>query len=94
VKGLYFAHFMPDPAQPNRINVRSGVVKELVGADRFLLEFHGSNYNFSNVFNAEQLEKFAFFNTQSECQEFIKELLQRPAASETPDVLPLPSATP
>jgi hypothetical protein len=75
MKGLLFALITPDPLIKGRINIKTGVVKSAVGADRFLLEFEGNNFRWSNVFSSEQLERFAFFLTKPEQQAFIAEII-------------------
>ena len=74
MKGLFFA-FIEN--RPQGLNVRTGVVKEQVGTERWLLEFTGQNYRFSNVVSAEHLEKFAFFATLDERQAFLADLAQQ-----------------
>ena len=78
--GMHFCHISPDQQNPGRGLIKTGTVKAAVGVGRWLLEFQGKNYNFSNVFSSENLEGFAFFNTVGERQQFIAELL----ASKTP----------
>jgi hypothetical protein len=78
--GMHFCHVSPDPQNPDRGLIKIGTVKSALGGSRYLLEFQGKNYNFSNVFSSENLEGFAFFNTAAERQQFIAELL----ASKTP----------
>lgn len=73
MKGLFFVHIQQ--ADNDVMNIRTGVVKQQVGNDRWLLQFKGKNYLFSNVFNSEQLERFAFFDTPIAQQAFIDELL-------------------
>ena len=75
MKGLFFALIAPDPLVKGRINIKTGVVKAAVGTDRFLLEFNGNNFRWSNVFSSEQLERFAFFITEKEQQAFIAEII-------------------
>jgi hypothetical protein len=87
LKSLLFVHLekLPDG---NGINIRTGTVKQQVGAERWLLEFNGANYRFSNVFNAEQLERFAFFNTDAERQQFLTELQESRSAHPGIEIAP------
>jgi|GEM_PF-4836273 len=71
MKGQFFA--FPQKT-PEGVNIRTGVVKHSVGTEHWLLQFHGPNYNFSNVFTAEQLTKFAFFDTREAQDAFIADL--------------------
>lgn len=80
MKGQLFVHMQE--IAPEKINLRTGFVKQQLGADHFLLEFTGAAYRFSNVFSASQLARFAFFNTEAERQQFLTELQ---AQSKTPD---------
>jgi hypothetical protein len=77
-------HFVFIENTPTGRNFRTGIVKQAVGAERFLLEFQGKGYHFSNVLNSEQLERFAFFNTPAERDAFIAEVIDqlKPAISE------------
>lgn len=76
MKGQFFV-FLHKQEGDNRTNIRTGVVKQAVGADRWLLQFKGKDFGFSNVFSSEQLEKFVFFDTESAQQAFINELLPK-----------------
>ena len=87
--GMFFAHIAPDPRTPGRMLIKQGTVKAAVGVGRWLLSFQGKGYNFSNVFSAEALDGFAFFDTVAERQAFIADLL---AANAPPDVVVPPSA--
>ena len=80
--GMYFAHVSPDPKVPGRMLIKQGSVKAAVGVGRWMLSFVGKNYNFSNVFSAENLEGFAFFDTPQERAAFIADLL---ASNALPD---------
>lgn len=75
MKGQLFVH-MQDVGE-GAINLRTGLVKAQLGPDHFLLEFAGANYRFSNVFSAQQLTRFVFFNTDTERQQFLTELQSR-----------------
>lgn len=72
MKGQLFIHMQE--VGPEAINIRTGVVKQQIGAERWLLEFNGAKYRFSNIFSAEQLERFVFFNTKAEQDEFLADL--------------------
>ena len=89
MKGQFFA--FPQKT-PEGVNIRTGVVKHSVGTEHWLLQFHGPNYNFSNVFTAEQLTKFAFFDTAEAQQAFINDLKYQMAAeqAEAPPTTPTP----
>lgn len=89
MKGLLFVHLQE--VGPGAMNIRTGIVKSQLGnSDRYLLEFQGANYRFANVFSSEQLERFAFFNTQAEQAAFIAELQagMQGAQSKTDDAAP------
>jgi hypothetical protein len=76
MQGMFFAHISPDPkGVPGRMLIKQGKVRAAVGVGRWLLEFHGRGYNFANVFSAEALENFAFFNSEAERNSFIAELV-------------------
>lgn len=99
MKGQFFAHIVPDPKQDGRINVRIGTVKSEVGPGSWLLEFvSGSGYRFSNVFSAEQLQQFAFFNSAPERTAFLKDIMgPTPSPMATPpgesiEALPQPDS--
>jgi hypothetical protein len=97
MQGLFFAHIGPDASGvPGRLTVKTGIVKEQVGAERWLLEFQAQGYCFSNVFRAEQLEAFAFFNTPASRQAFITELMaaNAPPASAAEPAAPVTEAPP
>jgi hypothetical protein len=90
MKGMFFAHLGPDSDQPGRVNIRTGHVKQAVGADRYLLEFKGKNYRFAQVFNSEQLQAFSFFDTEAGLEAFIAEIMASsvkagPPADEAPE---------
>lgn len=81
MQGQYFAHISPNPRGPEgAMLIKVGQVKAAVGVGRWLLSFQGKNYNFSNVFSAEALDGFAFFDTAEDRQKFISDLI----ASNTP----------
>ena len=85
MQGLFFCHIGPDTSgAPGQLSIKSGIVKEQVGTDRWLLEFTAKGYSFSNVFRAEQLEQFAFFNTPAARQAFIMELMTANAPTPPP----------
>jgi hypothetical protein len=106
MQGLLFVHISPDATcaagAAGRMLIKTGIVKSAVGADRWLLEFNGKGYNFSNVFRSEQLEQFAFFNTPGARDAFIADLIasnipqQGPTPSEIPLIVepPVPAAAP
>jgi hypothetical protein len=79
MQGMKFAHISPDPKTPGRALIKVGTVKAAVGVGRWLLEFDGKNYCFSNVFSSEQLEGFAFFNDVAARNAFIADLLAQNA---------------
>jgi hypothetical protein len=79
MQGYYFVHISADPQVPGRNLIKQGSVKAAVGVGRWLLEFQGKNYNFSNVFSAENLEGFAFFETPAARNAFIADLLAQNA---------------
>jgi hypothetical protein len=83
--GMFFVHIAPGGDGSGQMLVKTGIVKSAVGADRWLLEFTGKGFNFSNVFRSEQLEQFAFFNTPAARQAFITELM----TANTPSSLPI-----
>ena len=91
--GKQFVHFSKDPTIEGRINVKTGSVKrELGGGTHFYLEFAGKNFKFGNVFSAEQLTAFAFFNTEADAIAFTNELIaQQGAASAPRAALPSPA---
>jgi hypothetical protein len=91
MRGLLFVHMQE--VAPGAVNVRTGTVKQQVGAERYLLEFNGANYRFSNVFSSEQLERFAFFNTDAERQQFLAELQDQRNAHPGIEIAP-PEARP
>ena len=74
MKGMFFAHLESDKETQGRVNVRTGVVKAALGPERYLLDFTGKNYRFAQVFNAEQLQAFSFFDTEEALQAFLSEL--------------------
>ena len=82
--GLFFAHISPANGDTSHMLIKTGVVKAQVGAERWLLEFNAKGYNFSNVFRAEQLESFAFFNTLATRDQFIAELIAANTAPPRP----------
>lgn len=96
MQGRFFVHIAPGVGgASDRVLIKTGVVGEPVGTDRWLLEFDAKGYKFANVFRAEQLESFAFFVTPAARQSFIEELLASnapapvltadpPAAAEVP----------
>jgi hypothetical protein len=95
--GLFFVNISPDPRAEGRLLIKTGLVKSQVGADRYLLEFNGKGYNFSNVFRAEQLESFAFFNTPAARAAFIEELVSSnapPTPAPVTEAPPAPAAAP
>jgi hypothetical protein len=69
---------------PEQINLRTGIVKQQIGSDHYLLEFTGANYRFSNVFHASRLTQFVFFNTTAERDAFLAELQEQRAQSKIP----------
>lgn len=82
--GSFFVHIAP--GEEGRAIIKTGIVKSQVGAERWLLEFQAKGYTFSNVFRAEQLEQFAFFNTPAARQAFVNEIMaaNAPPAPEPP----------
>ena len=88
---MLFCHISPDPTTPGRMLIKTGSVKAAVGVGRWLLEFQGKNYAFANVFSAEALEGFAFFNTAAERQAFIADLMASNAAPEIPLIAETPA---
>jgi hypothetical protein len=84
MQGLFFSHITPDPNNPQRMLIKSGVVKSAVGPDRWLLEFEARGYNFSNILPAAALENFAFFETREARATFIRELVAANTKAEPP----------
>lgn len=84
--GQYFIFFAPQPDGTKAIRI--GIVKNKVGAERWQLEFEGVQYRFSNVFSAEQLEHFVFFDSPAARNAFIEDLKaqQAPPPVEAPPV--------
>jgi hypothetical protein len=93
--GSFFVFAGPDPRNPEQGILKSGVVKAKVGEGQWLLEFTAKGYRFSNVFSADKLTNFAFFETEGERQAFIEELMasQAPKGSPHPETLSSPEAS-
>lgn len=72
-----FVHFAPGP--DGSLNVRTGIVKQKVGEGHYQLQFDGQNYKFANVFSAQQLTQFAFFDTKEAQRQFLAELQEQMA---------------
>lgn len=97
MKGQFFAWIVPDANVQGRMNVRTGVVKDKIGNDSYLLQFQApGGYKFSNVVPASKLEGFVFFDTETEQRIFLSELASqsRPAEGLPPILPPAPVATP
>jgi hypothetical protein len=91
MQGMKFAHVSQNPkALAGNMMIKIGTVKAAVGVGRWLLEFQGKGYLFSNVFPAEALDGFAFFDTVAARDAFISELI----ASNQPVVDLAPVAEP
>ena len=91
MKGHFFAQIVPDPQVQNRMNVRTGIVKDKVGADCWLLEFRTPSYKFSNVVESSKLQPYAFFATEAEQQAFLGELMQAQVGRPAPPQTEVPS---
>jgi hypothetical protein len=93
MQGSFFVYAGPDPRNPEQGILKSGVVKAKVGEGQWLLEFTAKGYRFSNVFSADKLTNFAFFETEGERQAFIEELMasQVPKDSPHPATLSVPA---
>lgn len=92
MKGLTFVELQQDPNTAGRVNIRSGTVKQAIGPNHWLLEFKGSRFRFSNVYSADDLSRFQFFNTEAEANLFIGELVSKMAPPEATPVAPLAPA--
>jgi hypothetical protein len=88
--GMHFVLILPDP-NGGPTNIRSGHVTQKLGNSHWLFQFKGKNYPFSNAFNEEQLEKFAFFKSEKDAEQFIAELVEAqglvPAEQKAPVVV-------
>lgn len=81
MQGSFFVNIARDPRVDGRMLIKSGVVKAQLVPGRYLLEFQGNGYRFSNVLGAEQLSNFAFFDTVEAREQFIAELTAAPPES-------------
>ena len=84
MQGNFFVHAGPDPRNPQRMLVKSGIVKSQIGENMWLLEFQAQGYRFSNVLAADKLTNFAFFETEEERKAFMADLMASAGPTEPP----------
>jgi len=94
MKGLFFVHLSENPEVPRQVNIRTGIVKDKVGSERWLLEFDSQGRKFANVFSAEQLERFAFFNSAADRAGFLDELIASQTRAAQPEAPLVPMEPP
>jgi hypothetical protein len=91
MRGQFFVHMQQLKEGP--INLRTGFVKAQLGPANFLLHFDGSTFPFSNVFTAEQLGPFVFFDTEADRLQFLTELQKEGQPNNPPPTDDSPSGS-
>jgi len=72
--GKHFAHFGAMNPLTNRRDVRMGIVAARLDDSHWELEFHASNFRFSNIFSTADLKHFVLFVSRDELDSFMTDL--------------------